>query len=254
MERVYMNKKERVDDLLTKEMKIIQSEEVFCFSMDAVLLAHFVSLPVQKGNIIDLCTGNGVIPLLLSTRTRGEISGVEIQERLADMSQRNVELNGLSDRIHIYHGDVKDALTFLAPGSFDVLTCNPPYLPIGKGEKNGNDHIAIARHEILLTLEEMIKVSAALVRTGGKVAYVHRAGRLADIITLMRKYRIEPKRLRFVHPKRNAEANMVLIEGARDGKPDLKLLPPLIVYEDNGQYCEEIYEIYYGKPSEEKTC
>lgn len=254
MVRVYLDETERIDDLLTKDMKIIQSNEVFCFSMDAVLLSHFVSLPVQKGKIIDLCTGNGVIPLLLSTRTRGVIHGVEIQGRLADMAKRNVELNRLEDRIQIYHDDVKEASKYLTPGGYDVLTCNPPYLPLQRGMHNANEHYSIARHEIKLTLEEMIQASAKLVRTGGKVAYVHRPSRLADLITYMRKYKIEPKRIRFVHPKKNAEANMVLIEGIRDGKPDVKLLPPLIVYEENGEYCQEIYDIYYKEMGGDKTC
>ncbi|WP_245590431.1 tRNA1(Val) (adenine(37)-N6)-methyltransferase [Aneurinibacillus terranovensis] len=226
-------------------MKIIQSDEVFCFSMDAVLLAQFVSLP-NKGRMVDLCTGNGVIPLLLSSRTEGLIDGVEIQERLYDMASRNVEMNGLENRISIYHGDVKDALCYLGNGTYDVLTCNPPYMPVVGGEKNKSPHVAIARHEIMLTLEEMIRVSGQLVRSGGKVAYVHRAGRAADIFFYMRKYKIEPKRVRFVHPRRSAGANMILVEGIRDGKPDLKVLPPLIVYKDNGNYCDEIYEIYYG--------
>lgn len=254
MERVYLGETERIDDLLTKNLKIIQSNEVFSFSMDAVLLSHFVSLPVQKGKIIDLCTGNGVIPLLLSTRTKGVIHGVEIQDRLADMAKRNVELNHVMDRIHIYHDDVKEASKYLIPGSYDVLTCNPPYLPLQRGMHNANDHFSIARHEIKLTLEEMIQVSAKLVRTGGKVAYVHRPSRLVDLMMYMRKYKIEPKRIRFVYPKKNVESNMVLIEGIRDGKPDVKLLPPLIVYEENGEYCQEIYEIYYKKIGGEKTC
>jgi tRNA1(Val) A37 N6-methylase TrmN6 len=241
---------ERLDDLLTKNMKIIQSEEVFCFSLDAVLLARFVSVPQKKGRIVDLCTGNGVIPLLLSSRTACLIDSVEIQERLYDMARRNILLNELEQQITVYHGDVKDALSFLGNGRYDVLTCNPPYMPVVGGEKNKSSHVAIARHEILLTLEEMIRTSSQLVRSGGKVAYVHRAGRLADIIGLMRKYRIEPKRLRLVHPRQEAEANMVLIEGIRDGKPDVKVLPPLVVYQDNGQYCDEIYSIYYGEKAE----
>ncbi|MED4730362.1 tRNA1(Val) (adenine(37)-N6)-methyltransferase [Aneurinibacillus migulanus] len=246
MKRVHLYSDERVDDLLTKNMKIIQSKEVFCFSLDAVLLSRFVSLPMKRGRIIDFCTGNGVIPLLLSTRTECPIDAVEIQERLYDMAQRNVALNDLEDRINVYRGDVKDAHTFLRNGGYDALTCNPPYMPAIGGDKNKSSHVAIARHEILLTLEEMIRASSRLVRSGGKVAYVHRAGRLADIMTLMRQYRIEPKRIRFVHPKPGTEANMVLIEGIRDGKPDVKVLPPLIVYNEDGTYCDEIYSIYYG--------
>ncbi|AMA74537.1 MULTISPECIES: tRNA1(Val) (adenine(37)-N6)-methyltransferase [Aneurinibacillus] len=251
VENVRLYSDERIDDLLTKDMKIIQSKQVFCFSLDAVLLARFASLPIKRGRIIDLCTGNGVIPLLLSVRTECPIDAVEIQERLYDMAKRNVALNGLEDRITIYHGDVKEALTFLRNGSYDALTCNPPYMPVVGGEKNKSSHVAIARHEILLTLEEVIRISSKLVRPGGKVAYVHRAGRLGDLMTLMRKYRIEPKRIRLVYPKPGMEANMVLIEGIRDGKPDVKVLPPLIVYKENGEYCDEIHSIYYGDRKEE---
>jgi tRNA1(Val) A37 N6-methylase TrmN6 len=250
IENVQVYRDERIDDLLTKDMKIIQSKEVFCFSLDAVLLARFAALPLKRGRVIDLCTGNGVIPLLLSTRTECPIDAVEIQERLYDMAKRNVVLNGLEERITVYHGDVKEALTYLRNGGYDALTCNPPYMPVVGGDKNKSSHVAIARHEILLTLEEMIRTSSQLVRSGGKVAYVHRAGRLADLITLMRKYKIEPKRVRFVHPKPGAEANMVLIEGIRDGKPDIKVLPPLVVYKENGEYCDEIYSIYYGDKKE----
>lgn len=251
MENVKLYPDERIDDLLTNEMKIIQSKEVFCFSLDAVLLARFASLPLKRGRIVDLCTGNGVIPLLLSARTECPIDAVEIQERLYDMAKRNVELNGLKNRISIYHGDVKEAYKFLGNGGYDALTCNPPYMPVIGGEKNKSSHVAIARHEILLTLEEMIQASSRLVRTGGKVAYVHRSGRLGDLIAIMRKYRIEPKRMRLVYPKAEAEANMVLIEGIRDGKPDLRVLPPLIVYKEDGTYCDEIYSIYYGDRTEE---
>ncbi|WCK56687.1 tRNA1(Val) (adenine(37)-N6)-methyltransferase [Aneurinibacillus sp. Ricciae_BoGa-3] len=239
-----------MDDLLTKNMKIIQSDEVFCFSMDAVLLARFAGIP-PKGRIVDLCTGNGVIPLLLSTRTAAHIDAVEIQDRLYDMASRNIRLNKLHEQITVYHGDVKEAVSFLGNGKYDFLTCNPPYMPVVGGDKNKSSHVAIARHEILLTLEEMIQVSCRLVRSGGKVAYVHRAGRLADIISIMRAYRIEPKRVRFVHPRAGADANMLLIEGIRDGKPDMKILPPLIVYGEDGQYCEEIYSIYYGNKTED---
>ncbi|MEW9672661.1 tRNA1(Val) (adenine(37)-N6)-methyltransferase [Ammoniphilus sp. 3BR4] len=241
---------ERVDDLLTHERKIIQSHEVFSFSMDAVLLAQFASLPIQKGNIMDLCTGNGVIPLLLSTRTKAKIEGIEIQERLYDMAARNVKLNHLEEQIQIHLGDLKEAPKQFGHGAYDVITCNPPYMLPRTGEVNQNEHFAIARHEIYCTLEDVIRVSAYLTRSGGKVALVHRPSRFIDIIQLMRKYRVEPKRIRFVHPKASAEANMVLIEGIRDGKPDVKLLPPLIVYDQEGAYCPELLEIYYGERSE----
>lgn len=241
-----MHPSERIDDLLTHDLKIIQSREVFSFSMDAVLLSRFVSLPIQRGRIMDLCTGNGVIPLLLSTRSKALIEGLEIQERLYDMASRNVELNGLSEQIRILHGDLKDAPSAMGHGGYDVVTCNPPYMLGNTGDKNMNEHFAIARHEIYCTLEDVIRVSAYLVRSGGKVALVHRPSRFTDLVFLMRKYKVEPKRVRFVHPKPGTEANMVLIEGIRDGKPDIKVLPPLVVYDENGSYCPEIYEIYYG--------
>lgn len=237
---------ERVDDLLTKDLKIIQSKEVFSFSMDAVLLARFVTLP-KRGKIMDLCTGNGVIPLLLSTRTESSIDGVEIQERLYDMALRSMKLNGKEKQISIFNGDIKNAEKEHGAGTYDVVTCNPPYLPGTGGDKNSNPYIAVARHEMLLTLEEVVRVSSRLVRSGGRVAFVHRPSRLVDLFILMRKYGIEPKRLRLIHPKKGTEANMVLVEGRRNGGSELKVLPPLIVYKEDGTYEDEISEIYYGK-------
>jgi tRNA1(Val) A37 N6-methylase TrmN6 len=248
MNSVELRPGERVDDLLTHELKIIQSDEVFSFSMDAVLLARFCSAPMS-GRIVDLCTGNGVIPLLLTTRSRAHVIGVEIQERLADIAARNAVLNQLEDRIQIVHGDLKEAHVSLGHGGFDLVTVNPPYLPVVAGEQNLNQHIAAARHELYCTLDDVVQACSRLVKAGGKVAMVHRPNRLADIIVAMRKYRLEPKRLRFVHPREGAEANMVLIEAIRDGKPDLRLLPPLVVYKNHTDYCDELLEIYYGKAS-----
>jgi len=239
---------ERLDYLLAEDLRIIQSPSVFSFSLDAVLLSKFAYLPIQKGNILDLCTGNGVIPLLLSTRTKGHITGVEIQDRLYDMAERSIAYNGLSERIKMIHGDIKDMPKQLGYGKYDVVTCNPPYFKTpGQEEINKNEHYAIARHEIYCTLEDVIRVSGQLVRPGGKVALVHRPGRFLEIVELMRKYKIEPKRIRFVYPKLGKEANTLLIEGTKDGKPDLKILPPLIVYRDNNEYTEEVHEILYGK-------
>jgi tRNA1(Val) A37 N6-methylase TrmN6 len=238
---------ERIDDLLTHELKIIQSHEVFCFSMDAVLLARFASVP-KRGRVMDLCTGNGAIPLIMSTRS-GEavLEGLEIQQRLYDMACRNILLNGLEKRIRIFHGDVREAVTLFGYGQYDLITCNPPYLPAASGEVNERDHFAIARHELLLNLEDVIRVSSQLLKNGGKLALVHRATRLIDIVTLMRQYKIEPKKMRFVHPRRHAEPNMVLIEGMRNGRPELRIQPPLIVYEQGEEYCEELHQIYYGQ-------
>jgi tRNA1(Val) A37 N6-methylase TrmN6 len=245
MKDIPLNPRERIDDLLTNEIKIIQSDEVFSFSMDAVLLARFCSVPI-RGNILDLCTGNGVVPLLLSTRTKARILGVEIQEKLYDMAVRNVKLNDLEEQIEIVRGDLREIKGNWTHGTFDTVTVNPPYLPAHSGETNLNPYIAAARHEIFCTLEDVISCCSKLVRTGGKVSIVHRPSRLIDIIALLRRYRLEPKRIRFVHPRAASEANMVLIEALRDGKPEVRLLPPLIVYEDNGQYCRELMDIYYG--------
>ncbi|MBO0961750.1 tRNA1(Val) (adenine(37)-N6)-methyltransferase [Neobacillus sp. MM2021_6] len=239
---------ERLDYLLAEDLRIIQSPSVFSFSLDAVLLARFVYVPIQKGNLIDLCSGNGVIPLFLSARTRGTIIGVEIQERLYDMAIRSIEYNGLQQQLQMIHGDIKEMSKQLGFGKFDVVTCNPPYFTTpSRDEINPNEHLAIARHEILCTLEDTIKASSQLVRQGGKVAFVHRPGRLIDIITLMRQYRLEPKRIQFVYPKLGKESNTVLVEAIKDGSPDLKILPPLIVYNDADEYTPEIRGILYGE-------
>ncbi|NEX80319.1 tRNA1(Val) (adenine(37)-N6)-methyltransferase [Bacillus thermocopriae] len=239
---------ERLDYLLAGDLRIIQSPSVFSFSLDAVLLAKFAYVPIQKGNIIDLCSGNGVIPLFLSTRTKGKIIGVEIQERLYDMAVRSIQYNGLENRIQMVHGDIKEMPKQLGYGRFEVVTCNPPYFKTPpEGEINPNEHLAIARHEILCTLEDVIKVSSDLVKQGGKVALVHRPGRLMDIVTLMRQYRLEPKRIQFIYPKQGKEANTLLIEAIKDGSPDLKILPPLVVYHDNNEYTKEIRAILYGE-------
>lgn len=245
---VHLKGDERLDYLLAEDLRIIQSPSVFAFSLDAVLLARFVYVPIQKGNLIDLCSGNGVIPLFLSVRTKGTITGVEIQERLYDMAVRSFKYNNLEHRLHMIHGDIKDMPSHLGNGKYDVVTCNPPYFPTpSKDEINENEHLAIARHEIYCTLEDTIRVASQLAKQGGKVAFVHRPGRLLDIVTLMRKYRLEPKRIQLVYPKQGKEANTLLVEAIKDGKADLKILPPLFVYQENDEYTPEIKEILYGK-------
>ncbi|TFJ93016.1 tRNA1(Val) (adenine(37)-N6)-methyltransferase [Lentibacillus salicampi] len=239
---------ERFDYLLAEDnMHIIQSPDVFAFSLDAVLLAHFAYVPIKKGHILDLCTGNGVIPLLLSRRTHGSITGVEIQKRLFDMARRSVELNGLENRLTMIHGDLKEMKDVLGHSTFDVVTCNPPYFATpAKTEHNQNDHLTVARHEVHSTLEDVVKASKLHVRPGGKVAMVHRPGRLVDILTLFRQYKIEPKRLQLVYPKQGRDANMLLIEGVRDGRADLTILPPLYIYNDDHSYTMEAEGIIYG--------
>jgi tRNA1(Val) A37 N6-methylase TrmN6 len=237
---------ERIDDLMTHDLRIIQSDDVFSFSLDAVLLARFCSVP-SRGKIIDLCTGNAVIPLLLSTRTKASIHAIEIQERLADMAERSVRMNELQNQIQIIKGDLRVAHETLGHGEFDLVTVNPPYLPVVNGVQNTNEHFAAARHEIHCNLEEVVTSCAKLVRSGGKVAMVHRPSRLVDIMSLMRQYRLEPKRIRFVHPRVDEEANMVLIEAIKDGKPEVRMLPPVIAFKNKIDYSDELMQIFYGK-------
>ncbi|GAE94163.1 O-methyltransferase [Gracilibacillus boraciitolerans JCM 21714] len=240
---------ERIDDLLADQtMKIIQSPTVFSFSIDAVLLANFASVPKTRGKILDLCTGNGVIPLLLSQESTVPITGVEIQERLYDMACRSIELNELTPQIDMIHGDLKEMPSYFKNNKFDLVTVNPPYFQTtNKDHQNSNDYLTIARHEIYCTLEDVIQSCSKLVKSGGKVAMVHRPNRFVDIVTLFRQYKIEPKRIRFIYPKKGKEANILLIEGIRDGRPDLKLLPPLYAFNQNGNYSEELEGILYGR-------
>ena len=238
---------ERLDYLLAEDLRIIQSPSVFSFSLDAVLLSRFVNVPLSKGKIVDLCSGNGVIPLFLSARTKAEIIGVELQERLYDMAKRSISYNELDHQIQMVHGDVKEAPVNLGIEKFDAVTCNPPYfLAHELSDKNVSEHYAIARHELYLTLEEAVAASSRLLKQGGKAAFVHRPGRLLDIVTAMRANRLEPKRIQFIYPKVGKEANTLLIEGIKDGKPDLKVLPPLYVYNDQNEYTDEVRDILYG--------
>ena len=239
---------ERLDYLLAENLRIIQSPSVFSFSLDAVLLARFVQIPKSKGHIVDLCSGNGVIPLFLSARTKAKITGVELQPRLHDMATRSIAYNKLEEQIDMQLGDVNDAPKTLGIEKYDAVTCNPPYfLAHELSEQNANEHYAIARHEIHLTLEQAIEASSSLLKQGGKAAFVHRPGRLLDIVTAMRANRLEPKRIQSVHPKRGKEANTLLIEAIKDGKPDLKILPPLYVYEDHNEYTKEVRALLYGE-------
>ncbi|MCT8136354.1 tRNA1(Val) (adenine(37)-N6)-methyltransferase [Anaerobacillus sp. CMMVII] len=238
---------ERVDYLPNEKLKIIQSPNVFSFSMDAVLLAKFCYVPIQKGKIVDLCTGNGVIPLLLSERSKAEIVGVEIQDRLYQMAIRSSELNKRQEQLQFINDDIKNAIETLGKGIFDLVTCNPPYFKtVSEKIWNENQHFAIARHEIYCSLEDVIRISSELAKEKGKVALVHRPERLIDIITIMKKYRLEPKRIQFIHPKMGKEANILLVEGIKTGNSAVKILQPLFVYNENNTYTDEFKEIYFS--------
>lgn len=240
---------ERLDYLHAKGSKqIIQSSSVFSFSLDALLLAHFANIPKTRGRILDLCAGNGVVPLLLTSRTKADIIGVEIQERLVSMAQRSIKYNDLAQQIKMIHGDLKDMSSELGHSNFDLVTCNPPYFKTPqKKEQNKNEHYTIARHEICCTLEDVIKACKLHVKPGGKVSLVHRPERLVDILVLLRSYKIEPKRLQLVYPKKGKEANILLVEGIRDGKVGLKILPPLYIYNDDNTHTKEAEAIIFGE-------
>ncbi len=236
---------ERLDDLLTSGLHIIQSDEVFCFSLDAVLLAHFCTVPGARGRIIDLCSGNGIVPLLLSTRTNAAIRGLEIQARLADMALRSVQHNQLQHQIEMTEGDLRTVDQWPDLGTYHLVTVNPPYLALDGGDVSDNRYLAGARHELDCTLSDVVRSAALLLRPGGKLAMVHRPHRLAEIILQMADQQLQVKRLRFVHPRVHAEANMVLIEATKGGRSDLRLLPPLIVHDASG-YSAEVNGWLYG--------
>lgn len=240
---------ERLDYLISDgKTQIIQSPTIFSYSLDAVLLANFTYVPINKGSMLDLCTGNGVIPLLLAKRTKGSITGLEIQKRLANMADRSVILNGLEEKITIIEGDLKERHEGLKQSYYDVVTCNPPYFATpNKTEHNQNEYLTIARHEVCCTLEDVVKACKLYVKPGGKVSLVHRPERLVDMLTLFRKYKIEPKRIQYVYPKVDKSANTILLEGIRDGKSGLKVLPPLFIYEEDGNYTEHARNIIYGE-------
>lgn len=235
---------ERLDDLQRNGLKIIQKTDGFCFGMDAVLLSGFASVkPGERA--LDLGTGTGIIPLLLSAKTKGDhFTGLEIQTEIMKMAQRSVALNGLEKNIDIIQGDIKEASRIFGAASFDVVTSNPPYMNDAHGLKNPGDVKAISRHEVLCTLEDVVREGTKALKPGGRFYMVHRPHRLAEIITVMRQYKLEPKRMKFVHPFADKDANMVLIEAVRGGGAWLKLEPPVIVYKEPGVYTDEIYEIY----------
>lgn len=238
---------ERIDDLERNGYRIIQHKDKFCFGMDAVILSGFAR--VNEGeNVLDLGTGTGIIPILLEAKTEGRhFTGLEIQKESADMAKRSVILNELEDKIDIVTGDILEADRLFKKASFDVVTSNPPYMNDSHGLKNPDMAKAIARHEVLCTLEDVVQSAKVMLRPGGRFYMVHRPHRLTEIICALKEHKLEPKRIKFVHPFVQKEANMVLIEAVRGGKSMVKVESPLIVYknsEEPGVYTEEIYEIY----------
>ena len=244
MTKDLLKEHERIDDLQRNGYKIIQDPCRFCFGMDAVLLSGFAR--ADKGDhVIDLGTGTGIIPILMEAKTEAShLIGLEIQDESADMARRSVALNDLESKIEIVTGDIKQAVELFGKSTMDVVTSNPPYMIGQHGLKNPDSEKAIARHEVLCTLEDVVKAAAALLKPGGNFFMVHRPFRLAEIMTCLSKYKLEPKRMRLVYPFVDKEPNMVLIEANRGGRSRLTVEKPLIVYKEQGVYTDEIYEVY----------
>lgn len=235
---------ETVEDLGRAGLKLLQKKSGFRFGSDAVLLAHFTNLK-NKESVMDLCTGSGIIPTLMTGRSSSQnIQGIEIQERYADMAQRSVEINNLKERVKIHQGDLRNQELIKSLGSFDVVTANPPYKEAGRGLLNPKSELMVARHEITVNLEEVISSASLLLRHHGRFCMVHRPERLFDIYRLMAKHGLELKRIRMVAPKKGKAPNMILVEGLKGQKPFLKWEAELTMFTDTGSYTEELKEIY----------
>lgn len=247
MNETVLKEGERVNQLFSTDVKIIQNREVFSYSVDSVLLSRFPKLP-KKGLIVDLCAGNGAVGLFASTRTKADIIAVELQERLADMALRSIQLNGLTEQMSIINDDLKNLPQHIKGSKVDIMLCNPPYFKVDEHSNlNESTHYLLARHEIATNLDEICRVAQRVLKSNGRLAMVHRPDRFLDIIETMKRYKLAPKRIQFVYPKMNKDANMLLIEAIKDGSLDgLKILPPLFIHNEDGSYTPEIHEIYYG--------
>lgn len=239
-----LNENERIDDLQCKGYRLIQNTACFCFGMDAVLLSSFANAG-SKDKVLDMCTGNGVIPILMRGKTEcTSYMGIEVQDVSFDLACRNVVLNGLETDIRMIHGNIKDYRQLLNGELFDVITCNPPYMDENHGIVNPDSAKAVARHEILCNLEDVVCAAGKSLKVKGRFYMVHRPRRLVDIFELCRKYKMEPKRIRMVHPYADKDANMVLIEAVKCGNGQLIVEKPLVVYEEDGSYTNELLKLY----------
>lgn len=244
MREQFLRPGERLDDLQINGYYIIQDPNRFCFGMDAVLLSSFAKVKKHE-KALDLGTGTGIIPILLEAKNEGSCyHALEIQKESADMAARSVRYNHLEDKIEIKTGDIKEAAKLYGAASFEVITTNPPYMIGAHGLKNDNEAKYIARHEVLCTLDDIMRESARLLKDKGRFYMVHRPFRLPEIMRTMSQYKIEPKRMRLVYPHIDKEPNMVLIEGLKNGKPRMQIEPPLVVYGKNGEYTEEVLRMY----------
>lgn len=244
MEEVGLKENERIDDLQIKGYRLIQSKTGFCFGMDAVLLSDYARIR-KGGRVMDLCTGTGIIPILLKAKYEtGPVVGLEYQEAYVDMAKRSVRLNGLEGQISIRQGDVCNVAGDYPGDSFDYVTCNPPYMTGDHGLTNPDMEKAIARHEILCSLADVVGAARWLLKATGHFVMVHRPFRLAEILYCLKENKLEPKRMRLVYPYVDKEPNMVLIDAVKGGRQRITVDPPLIVYQKNGSYTDEILKIY----------
>lgn len=242
---INLKENERIDDLEFKNLKIIQNKDGFCFGMDSVLLSDFAKEIKKNSSIADLGTGTGILPILLSGKTENtKIVGIEIQKEVAEMANRSILLNKLENRIQIICEDIKNLKAKYEQGTFDAIVTNPPYKKIGTGKINEKDKKIISRHELTANLEDFISISNYLLKDQGSIYMVHRPERIADILVLLRKYKLEPKVLRLVYPNLEKSPNLILIKAVKNAKPFLKVEKPLIVYTSEGNYTEEILKIY----------
>ncbi|QQK74254.1 GIY-YIG nuclease family protein [Salicibibacter cibarius] len=240
-----LHPEERVDYIYKNRLRIIQSTDTFPFSKDSVLLGQFASVAKTRGKMVDLCSGNGSIALVMATRSNVKITGVELQPRLCDMARRSAKLNGFKEQLAFIRGDIRRASEWLGTEAYDVVMCNPPYFQ--EKETNKQAAIATARHEGALSFDDVAWVSAKLIKYKGKAAFVYRPDRLTEVFNACERVQLAPKRLQFVHPKADKEANMVLVETIKGGKPGVKTLPPIVVYDRDENYTEQFLQAYGGK-------
>ena len=241
----FLKENERIDDLELDNLKIIQNKNGFCFGIDSVLLTDLAKTMRPNSSVIDLGTGTGVLPILLSSKTKNTtFVGVEVQNDVAEMAERSIKLNKLEDRITILNTNILDLKERYKRGNFDVIITNPPYKKLNSGLKNEQESKIISRHETTASLEDFIDIASYLLKDLGEFYMVHRPDRLVDIFYLMRSKKIEPKKIRFVYPNKNKNANLILIKGIKNAKPFLQYENNLYIYNEDGNYTEEILKIY----------
>jgi len=239
---------EVLNDLLDySNIKIYQNTDMFSFSLDSVLLANFVTLNKKSKKILDIGSGNAAIPLFLSTKTTANIIGIEIQKEVYKLGKKSIEYNNLENQINFINEDVNDYYVKQESDTFDTITCNPPFFKVNENSRlNKSDYKTYARHELSLNLDNIFKIARKLLKNNGNIAIVHRPERLVEILEVMKNNNIEPKKIQFVHPYKTKEANILLIEGVKNGKPGIKILPPLYSHLKEGGYTEEIKQIFKG--------